>query len=1326
MAMVLHDFVAEAALTYPDRVAIDVPPSSDSPQRQMVTYKELDEATSTWARMLCTHLQPEDIVAILLPRNTPLLYQAQLSALKAGAAYTCLEPSFPSERIQFILQDAGVKHILTSREHREQLEQELSASEEFQWWELDAELSFPEPDPNASLPEVQPEQLAYVIYTSGTTGKPKGVLIEHRSIVNLVLTDRDTFQLHPDDRVGQSSSAAYDSSIEETYLAFGAGASLVVMNDDVVRLGPDLIPWLQNERVSVLCPPPTLLRTTLCEDPEQELPLLRLLYVGGEALTPDIADKWAQGRWMENGYGPTECTVTVVRGRVWPQQPITIGTPVSGHQEWILNDKLELVASGQPGELCISGVGVARGYLNRPELTKQKFVEHPIAGRIYRTGDLVQQTEEGSLLYLGRIDTQVKIRGYRVELESIESHICEWSGVETAACSVQGEGASQQLVAFVVLKEGELLQWESLRNVLQEKLPSYMVPARFVVLDELPLSPTSGKIDRKSLPTVSWEVERTGELVTARNPLEQKLTERIKARLSFAGDVSIYDDFFTLGGNSVLAAQLISDFRLEPDTDSLTVRDIYDYPTVAALAQCLVQRRDNSEQNSGLEASQVVFSNHDELKVDEKAYPLLVSFLQFLWNATFLVFGAWATYFLGFIVFPNVLRVCGVLPFLFLLPIFFLFVGALYLPMSVALAVAIKGLLIGKYKPGRYPVWGSFFFRNWILTRLMRWIPWGWVEGTVFKNVFLRMLGAKIGNDVHIHNGVALAGGLDLLTLGDNVTIGRDAALRLIDLQDGELVVGPITVGDDATLETRAGLSPFSNVEEGGYLTSLSMMPAYATLPANEKWDGVPAQPVGPSPEAPSLTRDSSWTSVRHGVMMMLARWLAATAMGLPILLVMVGMSLWEFDAEAILAWLLSSTRYEILVVGVLLVSVVLGFMTFLVMQALVVRWIKPIQPGVYSRWSPEHIRAWLKNHYLESAGNTLSGSMFWPSWLRLAGMNIGPNCEVSSIMEVTPELVSIGKESFFADGIYLNPACFHRGTITYAPTTIGSNSFLGNHAVLPAGTDLPNKILLGVCTVADSEKMAEGTSWFGHPSFALPQREIVEVDESLTFKPSWIRWLNRFFWEFARFFLGILPLSVALLWFKTLPLWFSLSWPIFWGLVLPAYALGTYLFFCGFVFALKWFLLGKTEPGQHPLWSCWCSRWDFLYVAWRVYATPLVSIWEQSLWLAWWLRAMGVKVGKRVVLGDGFAQVVDPDMLHFEDGATVACQFQAHSFEDRVLKLDHVHLRKHSTTTAGCVVMYGADIGEHAHVEPHSVVMKQEVLLKDKVYCGAPTRPLK
>jgi non-ribosomal peptide synthetase-like protein len=311
---------------------------------------------------------------------------------------------------------------------------------------------------------------------------------------------------------------------------------------------------------------------------------------------------------------------------------------------------------------------------------------------------------------------------------------------------------------------------------------------------------------------------------------------------------------------------------------------------------------------------------------------------------------------------------------------------------------------------------------------------------------------------------------------------------------------------------------------------------------------------------------------------------------------------------------------------------------------------------------------------------------------------------------------------SFFADGIYLGGPRVHRGTVTLARTRLGTNTFVGNHAVVFAGQSLPDDILLGVCTPADDAAIRKGSAWFGHPPFELPRREVVNVGRELTHEPSFVRYWNRVSWELFRFALPIVPFLVLVGWTRAV---IAASGELaFFALTLLLVTFAAAAVLPALVLALKWALLGRVRPGQHPLWSCWCSRWDFLYVAWAQHARPLLQRLEGTLLLSWYLRAIGMRIGRRVVLGPGFAQVVDPDMIAIDDEATVSAAFQAHTFEDRVLKIDHVAIGKGATLGAGTVPLYGAVIGEEAYVAPHSVVMKRERLLPRVRYEGAPTRP--
>jgi len=439
----------------------------------------------------------------LLPRNSEHIYLSQLAVLKSGAAYVCIEPNFTESHLGYILDDSKPVAVLTTADEAarvRRIKPDLGCVLDAVTWiencdhtsglRLDARLE----------PWLTPKSLAYAIYTSGTTGRPKGVLIEHGAVANLVRGDLDTIPLSPEDRVGQNSSCAYDSSVEEIWMALAAGATMVVMDDDTTRLGPDLISWLRRERITVFSPPPTLLRTTGCLDPDNELPELHRIHVSGEPLPADVAERWSRGRVLLNDYGPTECSVTATRTVVRPGDAISIGKPLPGIKAWVLNDRMEEVEPGETGELCLGGAGLARGYLNDPGLTARKFPIHSRFGRIYRTGDLAHLDSAGNLFCHGRIDTQVKVRGYRIELEAIEARLATCPGVREAACRVQGEGPAQQIVAFIV-PTNDPPHLEELKDSLRKQLPEYMVPSHFGLLERLPRT-VSGKVDRRSLPVL--------------------------------------------------------------------------------------------------------------------------------------------------------------------------------------------------------------------------------------------------------------------------------------------------------------------------------------------------------------------------------------------------------------------------------------------------------------------------------------------------------------------------------------------------------------------------------------------------------------------------------------------------------------------------------------------------------------------------------------------------------------------------------------------------------------------------------------------------------
>jgi non-ribosomal peptide synthetase-like protein len=981
---------------------------------------------------------------------------------------------------------------------------------------------------------------------------------------------------------------------------------------------------------------------------------------------------------------------------------------------WVLDEKLMPVAPGTQGELCMAGAGLAIGYHNQPTMTAAKFPEHPALGRIYRTGDLVHAEPDGTLFYHGRLDSQVKLRGYRIELEAIESFLVRCAGVREAACRVQGEGAAQVIAAHLVPADpARPPHVESLKGHLRKVLPGYMVPAIFGLIADLPRS-AGGKLRRADLPVLTMGPRRPSTSVTApSNPVENAIVQAMREVFDQA-DVSLTDDFFDdLGGSSLQAAMLISKLRGNPLTETIAVRDVYENRTIAQLAQRAAPPEPEP---------QAVPAVPDA----PQGKPIEVTVAQSAWLLAELLVLAPVAYLLAFRFLPWLAGQTGLIPLVLLAPIALMLFSALWTPLSIMAAVRVKKILIGEYVPTRVPVWSGLYVRMWIVRHLMRFVPWGSFAGTEFHCIVLRSLGAKIGRRVHIHRGANLVqGGWDLLEIGDDVTISQDASIGLVRLTEGHVVVGPVTLAAGSTLDVRAGVGPDTRVGGNSWLAPLSSLPPGGSIPDGERWDGVPARPAGPAPQPPvPVVSGSLLSPIAHGVLTMICRNLLNLVLAIPASIASIALILWydlTYDS------LLQGLTHPLANLGFLVTIAVVTCLTVLVtvwFEAVVARVLGTVREGVISRWSPAYVRVWLKSGLVTSAGKWLSGGLFWPVWLRWAGMRLGRGCEISTIIDVIPELVEIGRDTFFADGIYLGGPRIQRGTVTLARIRLDHDTFLGNHAVIPGGQQLPPDILIGICTAVDDRAVRPGSSWFGHPPFELPRREVVEYDRKVTHNPSFARLVTRVFWEWLRFALPMVPMMVLTVWTAGVQL-AATAMPL--GVLLAvgvaAVTLGSAILPCLIVLVLKWLLLGKVREGVHPLWSCWCSRWDFLYVAWGVIASGVLASIEGTLLLPLYLRRMGMKIGKRVVLSEGFAQVVDPDMLHIGDGATVNAMFQAHTFEDRVLKIAHVHVGPYSTLGDGVVPLYGAEIGANTIVAPHSVVMKHERLLPGLRYEGAPTK---
>jgi amino acid adenylation domain-containing protein len=577
----VQHLVTAQALAAPDALAL-------TDGRELVTYRELNDRSNQVANYLLAlgvraSEQTDNLVALCLDRSVAAVTCA-LGVLKAGGAYLPLDSGYPVERLAFMLSDARPRVLITQAEvaHRLSHVSPQTIVIDRDWHDKISCQSTNDP-----LVEITTDHLAYVIYTSGSSGRPKGVEITHASLMNLVWWHQSAFAVTRTDRTSLLAGVGFDAAVWETWPYLSAGASLHLA-DECTRVSPErLRDWLLAEAISITFLPTALAERVMTLPWPRETPL-RLLLTGAETLhrfpASDLPFR------LVNNYGPTECTVVATSGFVSPDPGRktlpTIGRPIANTEIYILDEKLQEVPAGTTGELHIGGAGVARGYRNQPELTSEKFIPNPFngsgSGRLYKTGDLARYLEDGEVAYVGRRDDQIKILGHRIEPNEIvvvlNRHPSIQASVVVARADADGE---KRLVAYVVPSRISQPASAALQTFLGNELPEHMVPARFVQLEKLPLT-KNGKVDQAALPAPNAEnILREEEFVAPRTPIEDQLAAMISALLGLT-QVSVSDNFFMLGGHSLLGTQLISQIRGAFGVE-LALRTLFDAPTIEQL-----------------------------------------------------------------------------------------------------------------------------------------------------------------------------------------------------------------------------------------------------------------------------------------------------------------------------------------------------------------------------------------------------------------------------------------------------------------------------------------------------------------------------------------------------------------------------------------------------------------------------------------------------------------------------------------------------------------------------------------------------------------------
>jgi non-ribosomal peptide synthetase-like protein len=1267
--------------------------ATDGPDGRL-SYAELEVRANQLARYLALRqgVVAGDRLALLFDRPVDN-YVAMLAALKLHTAYVPLDRAFPAERIAFILGDAEVRMLLSVSHLAGAFDAAELSAPILCLDRVDSEIAG-ERDVRLEPGERgEPENdLCYVVYTSGTTGRPKGVAVSHASICNFVRVAAEVYGVHSGDRVYQGLTLAFDFSVEEIWVAWMVGATLVPRPAGPPLLGRELSEFLREWRVSALCCVPTLLATL-----EGELPDLRLLLVSGEPCPPELVARWSRPRRrFLNVYGPTETTVSATWTALHPSRPVTIGVPLPTYCAVVLDPEADRVlATGELGELGIAGVGLADGYIGRPDLTARAFVpdfiglpENP-SRRIYRTGDLARITAAGEIEHHGRIDDQVKIRGYRIELSEIEAVLCEVPGVAAATVTTCEVAGNIELVAYYC-ERGPVDRALALAR-LREALPAFMVPSYLERLEQLPRM-VSGKIDREALPRPS--AERLGDIprryVPPANELELTIASELAEVLGLERASTGADFFDELGMSSLAAAGLCSRLRDHAELPPVSLRDLYAHPTVAELAQACRAPEPELGPWREPELPDPVGTPHYFLC---GALQLLVFFAYAAAGA--LAFDRGAAWLLAS---SGVLEACARALALG---------GALVLAMGIA-PIVVKWTLIGRFRPARIRVWSLAYVRFWIVKTLLVANPLPHLLlDTPLYALYLRALGADVSPRALIFS-QHLPVCTDLLTIGRDAVILKDSYFNGYRARDGVIEIGPVSVGAGAFVGERAVLDIHTAIERDGQLGHASSLQSGQTVPAQSCWHGSPARPAGAEVNyrtVPSVALGNA-RRARYAAGRMLALLAvlgpAEAAIGA---LLLTHPRLVDRLPLADVAWIPALLLAGALVGSLIVVTTV---------PRAAARALRPgrIYPVYGFRFSLERL-------IFRASNNPLLMHLFGDSsavvhYLREIGYNLGAVEQTGTNFGVDvhhelPTLTTVGAGTIVSDGLSVMNAEFSASAFRVLPVAVGERNYLGNNISFPAAARTGADCLLASrVLVPTSGPVRENVGLLGSPSFEIPRtRSRAQRFEELANGPERRRRLRakaRHNLLTAALHLGMLYLIIAgLVWIAWAPMrnWGAGEW----GATLASIV-------TGLLFVILVGIVGeRVVMLVHPVRPKLCSIYERDFWRheryWKAAALTYLHALDGTPFkvLAW--RALGARVGRRV-FDDGLS-IVERPLVVIGDECTfnMGSELQSHTLEDGVFESDFITLGRRCTLGTGALVNHAVELGDGAIIEADSFVIK-------------------
>jgi non-ribosomal peptide synthetase-like protein len=1281
----LPDLFRKSALEYADKTALIF-------HDQSLTYAELD----SWSDRVAIYLQKKgikrgDSVGVWWQRGLEL-HVIILGIAKSGAAYVPVDREIPAERVEVILEEVGAAACFSM--------EQLNTSSKL--------LKIPKRDKKSDTGSLKlgpkPSDCAYVLYTSGSTGKPKGIPISHKQICHLVRSEQSVIQIQSTDKVYQGFSVSFDMWCEETWISYFAGATLWVADNTTSKAIDELSDTLNKENITILHAVPSLLAVM-----EDSIPSLRLVNAGGEACTPQVLAKWSKpGMKFFNSYGPTETTVTATIASLGPNDHIVIGNPLPNYNLAVVDEAMNALPRGEAGELIITGPGLSKGYVKLPNLTKEKFLPKPSplaslpGNMLYRTGDIAIINKDGSIDIQGRIDDQIKLRGYRIELGEIESKLNEIAGVRSAAVAVKKDKAGQEHLVGYVVTEGLICIEENVFRIeLSKSLPSYMVPGNIMVMPEMPRMP-SGKINRKALPvpdSLMVDIDPLNETLDLNAPLNDRILA-VLHRIFPNREINPSMDFFTdLGGHSLLASGFVSQMRRDAGLPNASLKDVYINRPLSNLIQVWETRQDAKPKDKRIFNKIPVWRHLTCWAAQTVA--LLVIYGLF----AFQVFVPYLGYYYIDQETGNVAYsiITSLVLFSFIPPIF------------TILCVGTKWVVIGKMKAGDYPLWGTYYFRWWFVKTMQRLLPAQFLNGTPLYPVYLRMLGVKIAADAQISD--FSFGAEDLISIGSDASLSSQTNLNNAFVEDGMLKLRHITIGDHAYIGSSAMIAGDSHIADWGELQDLSFLQPGKTIGSGEVWQGSPAQLKEKKniEDLPQPLEVSAYTRRKYKLIFILTIAIFPFIIILPLLPTIIAINKLDNAADDY------DFSYMVMAPVLALIYIVLFASETILLTRLLQR---NIQPGKFPIYSMHYVRKWFADQLM-----SLSLIVMHPIYATV--YKIGKDTEISTASSVTHPLLEIGDGAFVADAVTLGESDIRGQQLILDRTTIDSNSFVGNSALIPQGYHLHGNMLIGVLSTPPDKAQMEANDardWFGSPAIPLPRRqESHPFPPELTIHPKPARKLARGFIEFIRI---ILPES-AIICFSILFIAYGhdliVDEPL-WKIILyfPFY----YLFFMGLpafllTVILKWVFVGVYKAKQRPMWSWAVWRSEAITSTYEALSIPfLLEYLQGTPWLPVVMRLLGVKIGKRVWLNT--TDITEFDMVTICDDAALNadCGPQTHLFEDRVMKVGSVKIGARSSIGAGTIILYDSELGDDTNIEALSLVMKGERLSPGTDWTGSPVKP--